>query len=1022
MHCFSRFAALTFVVLLLQTASAQLVTEKPPALPSSLFFTSLDGGRTQSIAVNPTNSSEIVIATQFGGLWKTTDGTAHWTHLSGLTSVFINDVSYSPNGTRLIATLARDNQVVSGAGIYVSDDGGETWVRPGTGLIPTDATSPPRGDAYGISYAPDDPARVYVGTSYGFATSNNGGNTWTHLKVRSSSGAADRLQEADFCVQGLNGNHVLLMSRDGILDYDVSARTFRRVSRISGGFTEGNGLHRADLSPWDSNIVFAQIDYDRLLVYNCSAFTASIIPLPGGSSRYPFVRLSRQFAEGKFFIWAGCGVTLQRLACNDLADALDTVITDWVAVGRENGLHDDTGYMGISAAKLPVLYGSDGGVFKPASFDFLTWRRAANPGSGMNSYQISDLAGTDYADRTRSVYFTTQDNGIWSSPDNATTWTGAAWAEGTALKVPARSNAPEGAQMAYATAGYGYPIRFSQGNLQDQRDVPNLSSAGDTIDGLSWAHRLGEGLWLRFRFVAATNPEIYVSTDRGDTWRRRANISITMYGIPRVTRSAGWFPEIYCPAATSDNPAIGLIRVRDLFSGGVEMINESSLIRLPDGGSLGIRMTEFDWPAVFGVDPRDPEFLIVPDVVNSVMKISRDGGDTWTTDTALTNLVTKSGQLKMYDGDATHMQVIQITFDPHRPGRVLIGTRDAGVIVSEDSGATWYTVPTSERIVYATGFDFSLDNRIHVGSYGRGLWELDMRYRLTVFPFLVWNSGNAFGSIVRLWNETAPIQEEIDWDGLDVTLVLDGQLNGVSLKDGEIKGLGLTKGSQFTRYVGKDGKYPEFLIYETDQGSGFAGIPAAEEALKNGEFISAVILKDGQPYAILSALKPFSDPAFDPLPIPIDESKPTGVNNPEPTDPNPPLKPHLFVTTSFHAGLPMLAPDSLLFLRMAGIKPNSSLFDLRYDIAIDGVVVSKGPSAKQNKSDVVILKVPTWLSPGGHEVSVIFRKALNGQDLVFRARFSNGTSDEAEPAFSEPEEPTLRSSPPRSKPLRRSKV
>jgi hypothetical protein len=364
------------------------------------------------------------------------------------------------------------------------------------------------------------------------------------------------------------------------------------------------------------------------------------------------------------------------------------------------------------------------------------------------------------------------------------------------------------------------------------------------------------------------------------------------------------------------------------------------------------------------------------------------------------------------------MQVIQITFDPHRPGRILIGTRDAGVIVSEDSGASWYTVPTSERIVYGTGFDFSLDNRIHASSYGRGLWELDMRYRLSVFPFVYWNSANAFGSIVRFWNETAPVQQ-IDWNELDVTLVLDGQLNGISLKDGQIQGLSFTKGSQFTRYVSKSGKYAEFPSQETDQGPGFAGIPAAEEAVKNGEVVSAVILKDGQPYAILSALKPFSDPAFDPLPIPTYQSKPTGVNNPEPTDPNPPLKPHLFVTTSFHAGLPMLAPDLLLYLRIAGIKPNSALSELRYDIAIDGVVVGKGPSGKQKKSDVLVLKVPVALSPGGHEVSVIFRKALNGQDLTLRARFASGTIDDAEPVFTEPEEPTLRSSPPRARPARK---
>src|SRR6185436_15820179 len=133
---------------------------------------------------------------------------------------------------------------------------------------------------------------------------------------------------------------------------------------------------------------------------------------------------------------------------------------------------------------------------------------------------------------------------------------------------------------------------------------------------------------------------------------------------------------------------------------------------------------QWDSHAVFGVDPNDWQFLIAPDTRAGNVKVSRDGGQTWAVDQRLTQQVLAGGRLKMYDVDDYHMQVTKIAFDPYHDGRILVGTRDAGVICTADDGKTWRTIKDSGRISYVTGFHFYPNGAVHIGSWGHGLWFL----------------------------------------------------------------------------------------------------------------------------------------------------------------------------------------------------------------------------------------------------------------------------------------------------------
>ena len=78
----------------------------------------------------------------------------------------------------------------------------------------------------------------------------------------------------------------------------------------------------------------------------------------------------------------------------------------------------------------------------------------------------------------------------------------------------------------------------------------------------------------------------------------------------------------------------------------------------------------------------------------------------------------------MWGGKPDLMEVTEIAFDPYQKGRILVGTRDAGIICSANGGKTWRTIFDLPKINYITGFHFRPEGAVYISSYGHGLWYL----------------------------------------------------------------------------------------------------------------------------------------------------------------------------------------------------------------------------------------------------------------------------------------------------------
>src|SRR5258708_21873731 len=89
-----------------------------------------DGGRAVAIAVKPGDSTNIMVASETGGLFRTTNRGVDWQQVSGSTTFGYADVTYVPSQpTTVIAAAQQDMRTVSGGGIWRSTDGGNSWNR-----------------------------------------------------------------------------------------------------------------------------------------------------------------------------------------------------------------------------------------------------------------------------------------------------------------------------------------------------------------------------------------------------------------------------------------------------------------------------------------------------------------------------------------------------------------------------------------------------------------------------------------------------------------------------------------------------------------------------------------------------------------------------------------------------------------------------------------------------------------------------------------------------------------------------
>ena len=213
------------------------------------------GGRVNGLAAVALEPNIFYAATEWGGLYKSTDRGRTWFRLDRHQPVATWDVEVSPRRPeRVIATSFYDGRIASQAGINISSDAGATWTRPPSSVPPQGLCAADRREepsAFGISIDPRNPERVYVGTNCGLAISSDAGATWSYVDPTPDDPATNVWD-----VVAHHGQIVDLCGDDGHFRSVDGGTTWIAGSGLP------SGLCSIAASPYERDVVFAAVAQD----------------------------------------------------------------------------------------------------------------------------------------------------------------------------------------------------------------------------------------------------------------------------------------------------------------------------------------------------------------------------------------------------------------------------------------------------------------------------------------------------------------------------------------------------------------------------------------------------------------------------------------------------------------------------------------------------------------------------------------------------------------------------------------
>jgi hypothetical protein len=704
------------------------------------------GGRVNGLAADPGNNQVYYAASEYGGLFKSTNGGASWARLNGHLPVVTWDVAVRPGNSNVVyATSWYDGRVNTRAGISVSGDGGGTWTRPASATPPATyncaAARRTEPAAFGISIRPDAPDTVFVGTNCGVARTTDGGATWTFVDPTPGTTATDVWD--------------VVAQAGGIVDVCGDDGHFRSTDNganwTAGGAIPGGRCSIA-ASPDESYVIFIAAADNNVYESDNGGANWTNLGNQAPQGRIPFVvtnQRSDDAGTNRFDLWYS-DTQLFRAACTTPNPAAQggaarcPTAASWT--NHQGGAHWDAGHLvfdtAVAVDACPRVYSTDGGahtntVNGSPGCHAPTWVRS---NVGLHALWAWTMDGANRAgDANEDLYFGNQDNGTFGTTTagtNPPTWTNPnccdtfdvladpAWALGTTCCFSAgRFN-----RLELAAPGY-------TGNAEI-----NTYPAG-TIPGFTFARRMA-------RF-GANSVALITSSGLNITTNITANpIVWTSLGGPAGANACGVWSSVNGGTTTfflQSGQCTGAGNDTVWSYVGTAAGGTWNQIDNTDGLTGGF--------GVFGADPNNPNRLYASNLTAAGprMVFSTDGGTTWDLDPELDTLMTAGGVFAYQNqrGPRTNRggagvvfsgypQPSMVAYDPEDANIVAAGAIDAGVFLSTDSGANWMrlTDPINgdvhlprPRYAYFDHEPAGTTN-LYVGTQGRGVWRIQVRLPL----------------------------------------------------------------------------------------------------------------------------------------------------------------------------------------------------------------------------------------------------------------------------------------------------
>ncbi len=756
------------------------------------------GGRTTALAINPLNANILLAGSASGGLWRSDTagmGVSAWHYIdTGFPVLGVGAIAISAadTGTVYIGTgevygldssigglYIRTTRGSYGIGILKSTDGGQTWSHS------LDWSYAQRRGVQVIRIDPNDPDRVFAGTSHGVWRSTDGGGSWTQVLTQSMA--------VDLVIHPTDSDTLYVSC--GNLGVPADAGIWRSFdggdtwTQLGGGLpATWTGKTLLDLYAAAPNVIYADV-----------ANWDNSVDASG-------VGLYRSVDHGEHWERLTAGFpTYYQIA------TYQGWFSHFVVVNPADSSQ-------VLVAGVDVWRSTDGGRTFTIQSHWAKWYYGMVPvggPEGPEDYSHADHHAFARHPALDEVVYLGTDGGVFATSDFGLTFSGRNGGYQTTQFYAGFSSAP------------GDPT-FALGGLQDNSTVVYRGSPAwqRTLGGDGGMTGLDPGNLQRF-FASTQYGRVYMTPNSGQNWSR-ANGEMEegddvcfvapllqvpgrpdhlWAGRTRVWRSANWGNTWYVPENApplDGNPVLAL---------GVSPLDANVIwaATAPSAQRAGVFLSTDqgrNWQNTTGSLPN----RYIVDLVPSL----RDPSEIFA---VLSGFL--ADHVWRWSGGSPAWQSIgeglpdvptsALAIDPLQPDHLYVGN-DYGVWFSADAGMTWAAysegMPTAALVM-----DLSIsasDHRLRAVTHGLGVWErpLASDYIGTAPAFdsvnLLQNRPNPFNGSTRITYElpeSLPVRLELyNVRGQLVRLLVD-TVQGPGWFTVTLQDSGLASGIYFYRLV-----------------------------------------------------------------------------------------------------------------------------------------------------------------------------------------------------------------------------